>query len=216
MGDVAAVLIDVYETALTCDFVAHSRELPALAGVSPTVWDERFRTLAPAVMDGRMRMADAFAAVIRSTGGDAPPALLEELVRRDQSLLLQTSRLHDDTVPFLETLRRRGVPAAFVSNCAENTGPLLAHLGLSGLVDAVVLSCDVGHAKPAGGIFRAALDQLAVPAHGTLFVDDQETYCLGATALGIDAVRIDRAGTTDRVGDGTPTVRSLAELEALL
>jgi putative hydrolase of the HAD superfamily len=95
-----------------------------------------------------------------------------------------------------------------VSNCAENTRPLLDRLGLSDLVDALVLSCEVGVAKPAPAIFRAALERLDVSAEDALFVDDQEHYCAGATAIGIRAVRIDRSGN----GTADGTVTSLAEV----
>ena len=59
--------------------------------------------------------------------------------------------LYDDVVPFLESLRAAGVPTAFVSNCAENTRPLLDSLGLSDLVDHLVLSCEIGAAKAGTG-----------------------------------------------------------------
>jgi putative hydrolase of the HAD superfamily len=113
--------------------------------------------------------------------------------------------LHDDTMPFLETLRTKGVRMAFVSNCADNTHPLLDVLGLSGLVDELVLSCEVGAAKPDPAIFEAALERLGVAPDEALFVDDQQDYCDGAAALGIRAVRIDRF-------DGSGPVTTLTEL----
>jgi hypothetical protein len=42
-----------------------------------------------------------------------------DLVQRDHALLLETSRLHDDTMPFLDHLRRHGIASASVSNCAD-------------------------------------------------------------------------------------------------
>ena len=71
------------------------------------------------------------------------------MVRRDQELLLANARLYDDVIPFLRALRDRGIKIAIVSNCTENTRPMLVALGVDALADALVLSCEVGAAKPA-------------------------------------------------------------------
>ena len=58
------------------------------------------------------------------------------------------TQLYDDTIPFFEWLRSEGILVALVSNCADTTRGLLESLGVIPLVDAVVLSCEVGSAKP--------------------------------------------------------------------
>jgi putative hydrolase of the HAD superfamily len=112
------------------------------------------------------------------------------------------------------------VRTAIVSNCSEHTRDLLVKLGVPELVDAVVLSCEVGAAKPSAQIFRHALEQLGVPAGAALFVDDQRAFCAGAVALGISAAQIVR-GELDGIdvevpAEGTTMVRSLPEVEAML
>jgi putative hydrolase of the HAD superfamily len=210
MGEYRACLIDVYETVLSCDFSAHAVEMPALAGVGPELWNAAFRELATEVTEGRLSMFDAFAEIMRRAGVEPSDEHVHDLVRWDRQLLLETSTLHADTVPFLELLRGKGVATALVSNCAENTGPLLRELGLSQLVDTVVLSCEVGAAKPEAGIYQAALSRLHIGAGEALFVDDQHAYCRGASALGIDATRISRGGP-----DGEDAVTSLMDLAHL-
>ena len=209
-----AVLIDVYETALSCDFAAHAIELPALTDVDGEVWTETIQGLAPEVSDGRISMFDAYAEVLRRVGAPVPDGRVHELVKLDHQLLLANSRLYEDTVPFLEMLRRRGVLTAFVSNCAENTRPLLGHLGLIDLVDAVVLSCEVGAVKPDPVIYEHALRELDVAADTVVLIDDQDAYCDGATAVGIHAIRMCRSdGAVAR--HGRQTVASLADLADL-
>ena len=95
-----------------------------------------------------------------------------------------------------------------MSNCAENTRGLLDTCGLTPMVDALVLSCEVGCAKPQPAIFEAALDTLGVESHEAVFVDDQEHYCDGAAALGIRTVRIDR----DAPAASNACVRLLTDL----
>lgn len=84
MTGVRACLIDVYQTVLSCDFAAHRIVLPTLAGVPLETWNSKFLELAPAVSDGRLSMAAAYADVIRSSGAQPSPDLVDAMVRRDQ------------------------------------------------------------------------------------------------------------------------------------
>jgi putative hydrolase of the HAD superfamily len=99
-----------------------------------------------------------------------------------------------------------------VSNCAEDTRPLLEEFGVLDLVDAAVLSCEVGYAKPGPEIFARALSSLDVAAGDAVLVDDQLRYCAGAVAEGLNAVRIIRDDKIPaEATDGIPVVRSLFE-----
>ncbi|HEU5036203.1 MAG TPA: HAD-IA family hydrolase [Nocardioides sp.] len=194
-----ACLIDVFETVLSVDHLQHGARLAERAGVDPEAFAAATGRWGPIVTDGRATLAEALAGVLRDCGAEPDDGFVERLVTADREEILDLAVLHDDTVPFLEALRAAGVRTAFVSNCAENTRPVLDALGLTDLVDELVLSCEVGSAKPEPEIFRAALDRLGVPAARAVLVDDQATYCDGARALGMAAVRIDRRGGTGDV-----------------
>ena len=221
MPRLEACLVDAYDTILTCDFSILRNQLSALAGISPDTWQVEYARIGPLVSDGRLSKAEAFARLLRAAGREADPGLVAELVRQDQELLLAHARLYDDTIPFLRGLRDRGIKIAIVSNCTENTRPLLVKHGVDALADALVLSCEVRSAKPAAEIFRCALDRLGVAAEAAVFVDDQPGYCAGSVAAGIRAVQIVRADLDGQSLDGqvpaagTMVVRSLPEVEAL-
>ena len=102
-----------------------------------------------------------------------------------------------------------GVPIALVSNCAPNARAVVDHFGISQWVNEVVLSCDVGIAKPDAGIFEVACERLGVRPDGAMFVDDQLKYCAGAAELGIDAfwVRREATGPVAEVNAGPGMVR---------
>lgn len=210
-----ACLVDAYDTILTCDFSVLRRELPALAGLSLDGWDDEYNRLSPLLSDGRMSKATAFGEILRVRGREPRPELVHEMVRMDQELLIANARLFDDTIPFLEKLRARGIKIAIVSNCTENTRPLLTALGVDAFADALVLSCEVRAAKPAAPIFRQALGRLGVAAEAALFVDDQAGYCAGSEAVGIRAVQIVRGELDGQVPPGATVVRSLTEMEAM-
>ena len=212
-----ALLIDVYETILTCDFQAHATELPALAGVPAPRWNAAFVPLGPALTDGRLTVAQAFEHVLATCGQDPTADMLDALRQRDRQLLLLWSRLFDDTVPFLQMARERGLRTVLVSNCSDTTRYLLEHLGVDKLVDAMVLSCEAGAAKPAPEIYKRALQEADATPGACLFLDDQARYCAGALDLGIPAVQVARGnpvrGAVHEVAAGAPVVKSFAEVE---
>lgn len=216
MARLQACLVDAYDTIVTCDFSVLRRELTVLAGLPPGAWNDDYNRLSPALNDGRLTKAAAFTEILRSHGREPRPELIREMVRADAELLLANSRLFDDAVPFLENLRARGVRIAVVSNCTENTRPMLTALGVDALADTMVLSCEVRSAKPAAEIFLTALGRLGVGAEAAVFVDDQPGYCAGSVAVGIRAVQIARGGLDgSRPTAGSTVIRSLSELEAL-
>lgn len=106
--------------------------------------------------------------------------------------LLATWTPYDDTRPTLEALQERGVRTAVVSNIGIDIRPLLERTGLSGLLDAVVLSCEVGAVKPRAEIFLAALAAVDAGPAETLMVGDAWTDDGGAAALGIRTLILPR------------------------
>ena len=216
MPRLEACLIDAYDTILACDFTPLRHGIPALAGISVETWEDEYRLVHTMLNDGRMSKAEAFGQILARCGVPAADGLVAEMVLRDRELLGVNARLFDDVLPFLRGLRDRGIKIAIVSNCAENTRPLLAELGVDALADTLVLSCEVGAAKPAPEIFQCALDRLGVTADAAVFIDDQPGYCAGGVAAGIRAVQIVR-GEPDGLSPaaGTTVVRSLPEVEAM-
>jgi HAD superfamily hydrolase (TIGR01509 family) len=200
-----ACLIDVFDTAISIDMSGYNAALAGLAAVDPDAFGAAFRRWSVPAMDGSASIRQAIAGVLETCGVAADEGLLDRLVAADRELLDERAVLHDDVVPFLGSLRELGVRTAFVSNCAENTRPLLDRLGLTALVDELVLSCEVRAVKPDPAIFEVALQRLGVRPGESLFVDDQPAFCRAAEAVGIRAVQIDRAG-------GPGEVSTLSEL----
>ena len=214
---VEACLLDAFGTILTCDFTAHTRELPVLAGIPADAMYQEFAGIPPALTDGRLSMAAGYGRILRACGAEPRPELVRALADRGMELLLASGRLFGDVLPFMAGLRARGIKVAIVSNCDEQGRGLLDWLRVTPLADALVLSCEVGAAKPSARIFQRALQALGVSAGAALFVDDNPGFCAAAAALGIRAAQIVRGepGTEVR-SDGMPMVRSLADVEAML
>ena len=76
-------------------------------------------------------------------------------------------------------------------------------LGLEDEFDTVLLSFEVGAAKPDPAIYKEALARLGDPdAARTVFVDDQARYCDGAAAVGMRTRLIKRDGANPAEGFG--------------
>ncbi len=103
-----------------------------------------------------------------------------------------------------------------MSNWDVSLRGILGEIGLSGLVDHVVVSAEAGVAKPAPGIFELALRRLQCSAKRAVVVGDSpETDIAGAQHAGVRAVLIDRAAAAD-VEDGAERIFTLDNLEDLL
>jgi putative hydrolase of the HAD superfamily len=211
---VEACLLDAFGTILTCDFTAHTRELPVLAGIAADAMYEEFARIAPALTDGRLSMAAGYEHILRACHAEPRPGLAQALVDRGMELLLASGQLFDDVLPFMTWLRARGIKVAIVSNCDEQGRGLLSWLGVTPLADALVLSCEVGEAKPSARIFQRALEVMKVSAEAALFVDDNPEYCAGAAALGMTALQIVRDAAVP--AGGSTVIRSLEEVGAML
>ncbi len=214
---IRACLVDVYDTIVKSDFEPRARVLAALAGVEPGAWAREWVKTGTQRGLGRLSMAGSFAQTLLACGARPRPGLVAELVREDARLLREQALVYDDTVGFLGEVRSRGTGIALVSNCSQNTRPMLEELGVLSLTDAAVLSCEVGWLKPSPEIYASALDELGVAPADAVMIDDQARFCAGAEAAGVRAIQLVRADHHGEVAEtGFPVVRTLAAALALL
>lgn len=106
----------------------------------------------------------------------------------DRGLSPQGWLPYPDAEPVLHALRERGLPVAVVSNVGFDLRAVFAGHGLDRLVDAFVLSYEVGVMKPGPEIFRAACDALGVAPQEALMVGDNPRADGGAVDLGISTL----------------------------
>jgi HAD superfamily hydrolase (TIGR01549 family) len=112
-------------------------------------------------------------------------------------VMLDTWHAYDDTVPTLRALRDEGLRVCLLSNAGVPIRSVLDREGVSPLVDAVVLSYEVGCVKPDHRIFRAALDALGLDAASVLMVGDNANDDGGGASLGLRTLILPR--TTGRI-----------------
>jgi putative hydrolase of the HAD superfamily len=148
------------------------------------------------------------------TMGEALPAAARALPLDTLLELLLASlefRAYPDAAPALTTGRDQGVTSVVVSNWDISLRDVLARVGLAPLLDAIVVSAEVGARKPAPVIFERALRLAAVSPGEAIHVGDSLVEDVdGARAAGIEPVLIARDGRP-----GPPGVRTIGSLSEL-
>jgi oxygen-dependent protoporphyrinogen oxidase len=211
---VTACLLDVYDTILASHFPGRLAALAGLADVPVEQFGAQWLTLARERDNGKLPMAAAFARALAECGRDPDPGLVDRLVQADAELILTHTEVCADTVPFLDAIRQEGIRVALVSNCADNTRPMLAAKGLLDLADAVVLSCEIGIAKPDPEIYLIALQELGAQSADAVMLDDQPRFCAGAQAAGVRAIQVVRPAIASHPAD--PRFSSVTSLRDAL
>jgi len=126
------------------------------------------------------------------------PGLSEELYALTTSA--ESWEAFPDTLPTLRALRYRNIPVGVVSDTGFDFRPTMDRLGLSPLVDVVVMSFQHGVCKPAPKLFLTACEQLGVEPRDTLMVGDNPLTDGGGIAAGLHVVLLPPPTPTDPRG----------------
>jgi putative hydrolase of the HAD superfamily len=215
---VRAVLIDLYDTLVWSRWPSLRDLIEQRTGLDEGELVRAFVRTRPARSVGtHSSIHGDMTAVLREAGVADDPTLVAELVELERSFLVDGVHLYEDSVPVMRALRERGTRVAVVSNCSHSTRPIVDRLGLEDEADAVVLSFEVGVAKPDAGIYLTALERLRVAPDEAVFVDDQAAYCDGASTVGMSAYLIQREGAMPDEGRSEAGGRRVIDdLRALL
>src|SRR5258706_7338717 len=128
----------------------------------------------------------------------------------------ETWKLYPETIGTLEQLKKHGLTLGVISNFDSRLFGLLDGLGIAHFFDLVVISTQVGAAKPAREIFTQALEQAGLQAAEAIHIGDSyKADIIGAQMAGLTPVLVDRSGKTLKNTDYAH-VKSLADLLAIV
>jgi putative hydrolase of the HAD superfamily len=99
----------------------------------------------------------------------------------------RAGHLETELVTFVRALRPRTRTAALTNGWSDTRAMIERHTG-DDFVDEIVVSAEVGVAKPDSQIFALALERLSLPAADVVLVDDQPENIEAARSLGITAI----------------------------
>lgn len=126
---------------------------------------------------------------------------------------------YPETREVLETLSQ-AYPLGIIANQSREVRHLLEEWDLSHYFQVIILSDEIGLAKPDPSIFQLALDKASVPSHQVVYVGDRyDNDILPAKSLGLKTVRLltglGRYGPEDQEWQSDWTVGSLKDLLAI-
>ena len=122
-------------------------------------------------------------------------------------------RMYDDVLPALDALASKDIPLAVISNWDARLRPLLEQFRLDRYFEIIVVSCEIGFAKPSPVIFEHAAKKLGIAPGNIVHVGDSAREDVaGAQVAGVEALLIDR----DKKAVESGQISSLRQLEGLL
>jgi putative hydrolase of the HAD superfamily len=108
-------------------------------------------------------------------------------------------RIFPDVLPTLEYLAERGIRLGIVSNWDERLRPLLRRLGLLRRFRGIIISSEVGAAKPSLRIFELAARRLEVAPKAVLHIGDSFSLDVqGARVAGFKGLHLKRGASAAR------------------
>ncbi|MCK5129908.1 MAG: HAD family hydrolase [Clostridiales bacterium] len=113
-----------------------------------------------------------------------------ELITHDKVYNTENYIFFDDVKDTLIELNKK-YKLGIISDTYPSIKFVLEKAGILNFFDTITFSCDLGVLKPNPRMYQHALDNMNLPAHETLFVDDLVGNLKGASDCGIQTVLID-------------------------
>lgn len=121
-----------------------------------------------------------------------------------------------DARPLLETLRKKGIKTAILSNgSTDMLKSAVEAAQFTDVLDFVLSVDDVKGFKPGRNVYQLAIDKLGVAASDIAFISSNRWDVAGAANFGFKPVWVNRAGNPDEYPEFMPVkvVKSLSEVE---
>jgi putative hydrolase of the HAD superfamily len=191
-----AILIDIGGVLVPGYLPAAAAEWGARLGISPQAFlAALFGGSDDQVLTGRVGEPQWWAVVAGRLRAD--PGLMAEL----QADLASREVWDSTLIAHLRRLRGRA-RTAVISNAWPGTRARMARAGMLDIAEEIVLSGEIGYAKPDPRVYTATLRRLAVSPARALFIDDTPGHVTAAESLGIAGhVHTSTAGTIARIED---------------
>ena len=130
---------------------------------------------------GELTAEEHWAAVVKRLG--RPPSELR-LIREE---FFAGDVLDRGLLTFIHSLRPT-MKTGMISNAWDDLRAYLAREKITDAFDTIVISAEVGRAKPDPEIYRLALEQAQVEPHEALFVDDVQANIEGCERVGMRGI----------------------------
>ena len=141
-----------------------------------------------------------------------PPANLVESLAR-LPVTPDTFTLFNDTLYMLKNAHKQGIRLGAISNAFISVQGIFTALQLQGVFEPLILSYQVGVAKPQPEIYHIALKEAKVSPQDACFVDDRPIFVEAALKEKMSAVLLDRENV--HASEKLVRIHSLSALESI-
>jgi putative hydrolase of the HAD superfamily len=223
MGRTAAVLVDFDDTLIdnsvvpvaverACEAIAAAVEgidATSLLRANSASWAARWPLFERRCWLGELEVFDVSRDTWRQALLDCgchDDDAVDLAVHTHHRISQEMDRAYDDVPGFLDAVRSAGLLVALVTNSSSRSQrSRLAATGLDRAFDHIVISGEVGIAKPDKAIFHAALDHLGVSAASAWHIGDSlSTDVAGAASAGLRSVWLNRNNRSRNVDNPIP------------
>jgi len=159
--------------------------------------------------DAGLPAAEYWGRVLETLGHSSRASEVDVIIGRFvEADVASWTQYREEVWDLAQSFRLHGGRTAFLSNgVVEAMARIRAERHLERWFDVVVVSCEVGAAKPEPVIFEMCLSRLGVKPSQALFVDDRIVNIEGAARLGIQTFHF---SGTDAVSRLAQSVRALS------
>lgn len=134
-------------------------------------------------------------------------------MRQKRESDLRSARVYPDVTPVLNYLRTSGRHLGIISNHMSFYDENIAQSGLMKFIDTVLLSCNIGIAKPDLRIYELYLKTSGLDPKEILMVGDNSSHDVcGPANVGIRGILLDR----NKAKEDPSSISSLSEIVQLL
>ena len=161
----------------------NATEIAEAYGVSREKFLEKSKTFLDLFRIGKISENKFWKGVSSSLGKDVPKDS-KKLWRND----IEAMPSYDKMFDFVEQLKKIGIKTAVLSNVIKPHMQITKKNGGYKCFDKLILSCQVGLAKPDSAIYLLTVKKLKVKPEECIFIDDSEINLKTAEKLGMKVV----------------------------
>jgi putative hydrolase of the HAD superfamily len=159
-------------------------------GITEEQHDRAKQTLIPSLQRGQITEPEFWQRFVAETN-PARPLPKQSLWAREFEHLYH---IFEDVLEIVDELKQQGIKVAILSNTIEPHAKINRQKGLYDSFSEVVLSNEVGLAKPDEAIYRLILERLQEDPAEVVFIDDRAENVAAAQAVGMHGILFESAG----------------------
>lgn len=189
---IKAVIFDMYETLIThykCP-TYFSEEMSKDAGMAVEKFLPPWRQSEYDRWVGKITFEEIIKKILRENNVYSDEVLKTICKKRTATKYECFENLHEEIIPLLDELKKRGTKIGLISNCFSEEAPVIRDSVLAPFFDEMFLSWEQGIAKPDEEIFRRCVKSLGVESQECLYIGDGGCYELEtARKVGMKALQ---------------------------